>query len=97
MGKKSIKGCLKGMLPDMLKLKQKVQKCVAEHPEMFADVERTNCQVTGLTFSVSFDRDKGTGKITLLSMDAWLGHLKLPHAKMSTDFHGNMILEESDA
>lgn len=63
---------------------------------MFVDVENTNSQVTGLTFSVSFDRDKDTGKIRLLSMDAWLGHLGKPHAKMYTDFKGDMVLEESD-
>lgn len=96
MGKKSIKSCLKGMLPDMVKLRRKVQECVTEHPEMFTDVEKTNYQVTGLTFSVSFDRDKVTGKIALLGMDAWLGHLGKPHAKMCTDSKGDMTLEESD-
>ena len=96
MGKKSLKSCLKGMLPDMVSLRRKVQECAAKHPEMFVDVENSHRQVVGLTFSVSFCRDKDTGEISLLIMDAWLGHLKKPHAKMYTDSQGSITLEEND-
>lgn len=98
MGKKTIKGYLKGMLPDIIRLKKKVQDCATKHPEMFVDVDNTDsCQVTGFLLSLSFEKKKGDNKsVKLLCMDAWLGHNGFPSAKLRLDWSGDMTLEEEE-
>lgn len=96
MGKRSIKAYLNSMTEYMAVLRAIAMSCVHQHPKMFFDVESTNSQVAGFMLSMSFSRDKDTGKVSPLSMDAWLGHSGKPHATLTIDYKGNVTLEEKN-